>query len=78
MIKLAIYFFIYLLKEHKVREKFIEVLKEVFPDLPFHYSIGGQISFDAMPIGWDKSYCLKFLGDFEEIHFYGDKTFKVI
>ena len=46
--------------------------------MPFHYSIGGQISFDVMPVGWDKSYCLKYLPDFEEIHFFGDKTFKVI
>lgn len=52
-------------------------MKENFPDLPVHYSIGGQISFDVMPHGWDKSYCLKFLGEYEEIHFFGDKTFKV-
>lgn len=53
-------------------------MKENFSDLPVHYSIGGQISFDVMPHGWDKSYCLKFLGEYEEIHFFGDKTFKVI
>ena len=42
------------------------------------YSIGGQISFDCFPTGWDKTYCLKFLaeGDFDEIHFFGDKTFE--
>lgn len=32
--------------------------------------------------GWDKTYCLQFLGEgnseYDEIHFFGDKTFKVI
>ena len=37
-------------------------------------SIGGQISFDVFPKGWDKSYCLQFVEkDFDEIHFFGDK-----
>lgn len=65
------------------------------------YSIGGQISFDVFPKGWDKTFCLQFLGEsasgedvknnsnnnnnnngvsksskFDEIHFFGDKTFE--
>ena len=42
------------------------------------FSIGGQISFDVFPVGWDKTYCLQFLEDqgFEEIHFFGDKTYE--
>jgi phosphomannomutase len=36
-------------KEHKVREKFIEALKNEFPDYNLVYSIGGQISFDVFP-----------------------------
>lgn len=28
--------------------------------------------------GWDKTYCLRFVkDDFDEIHFFGDKTFEV-
>jgi len=29
-------------------------------------------------VGWDKTYCLKFIKDaeFDEIHFFGDKTFE--
>jgi len=39
------------------------------------YSIGGQISFDVFPQGWDKTYCLRFLEEhFDHIHFFGDKT----
>ena len=46
------------------------------------FSIGGQISFDVFPIGWDKTYCLRFLetdahgGPYDEIHFFGDKTYE--
>ena len=41
------------------------------------YSVGGQISFDVFPNGWDKTYCLNHINleDFDEIHFFGDKTF---
>lgn len=35
---------------------------------------GGQISFDIFPIGWDKTYCLRHIQGYEEIHFFGDKT----
>lgn len=60
------------------RPKFVEILKEKFADLNLTYSIGGQISFDVFPKGWDKTYCLQFVEkDFDEIHFFGDKTFPV-
>jgi len=42
-------------------------------------TIGGQISFDCFPTGWDKTYCLRHVeNDYKTIHFFGDKTFKVI
>ncbi|KAJ3536845.1 hypothetical protein NM688_g6780 [Phlebia brevispora] len=61
-----------------VRAAFVQALKENFPDYPLTYSIGGQISFDVFPNGWDKTYCLRHVEDehFEEIHFFGDKTYK--
>lgn len=49
------------------------------------YSIGGQISFDVFPTGWDKTYCLQHLEaeakkeggiEYTTIHFFGDKTYK--
>lgn len=49
------------------------------------YSIGGQISFDVFPQGWDKTYCLQHIEDeknlpggvnYITIHFFGDKTYK--
>ncbi|OXU27388.1 hypothetical protein TSAR_013852 [Trichomalopsis sarcophagae] len=61
-------------QEHQIREKFIQALKREFPNLALTYSIGGQISFDVFPNGWDKTYCLRHIEGYEEIHFFGDKT----
>jgi len=63
-------------KIHNVRKSMIDALRKEFPDMGLTYSIGGQISFDVFPNGWDKTYCLRFLENegFEEIHFFGDKT----
>ncbi|KAK9885132.1 hypothetical protein WA026_010646 [Henosepilachna vigintioctopunctata] len=62
--------------EHNIRKTMITALKQHFPDIGFSYSIGGQISFDVFPNGWDKTYCLKHLDceGFKEIHYFGDKT----
>jgi len=62
---------------NKIRETMVTTLKAKFADYNLTYSIGGQISFDLFPVGWDKTYCLRYLpeGDFDEIHFFGDKTF---
>ncbi|KAL8759793.1 MAG: hypothetical protein Q9199_000517 [Rusavskia elegans] len=71
-------------EEHKIREKFVAALKEKFPDFGLTFSIGGQISFDVFPTGWDKTYCLQHLEhekeisgvNYKTIHFFGDKTHK--
>jgi phosphomannomutase len=62
-------------QQHHVRQTMINDLKSKFHHLGFQYSVGGQISFDVFPQGWDKTYCLQFLDDqYKEIHFFGDKT----
>ena len=40
------------------------------------FSIGGQIGIDCCPVGWDKTFCLRFVpeGEFPTVHFFGDKT----
>jgi len=65
-------------KKTGVRDKMIRVLQEKFGDYQLTYSIGGQISFDVFPNGWDKTYCIQYLqkDDIKEIHFFGDKTAK--
>jgi phosphomannomutase len=73
--------------KHKVREYMISKIQEKWDhylksnniqDLPeINFSIGGQISVDIYPNGWDKTYCLQFVeGQYDEIHFFGDKTHK--
>lgn len=64
-------------KDAKVRETMVAALQKEFADFGLTYSIGGQISFDVFPTGWDKTYALQFVDDkFEHIHFFGDKTYK--
>ncbi|GAK66608.1 phosphomannomutase [Moesziomyces antarcticus] len=78
-------------KIHNIRNTFVDALKNEFGDYGLTFSIGGQISFDVFPHGWDKTYALrnvaidqgsaeasttaKQLG-WDEIHFFGDKTYK--
>ena len=58
-----------------VRKSMIAVLQDKFKDFHLTYSIGGQISFDVFPTGWDKTYCLQFVEDFKTVDFFGDKTY---
>jgi phosphomannomutase len=71
-------------KEHNIRSDMVAALKKAFPDLGLTYSIGGQISFDVFPAGWDKTYCLRHIEaekerpdgvDYTTIHFFGDKAY---
>ncbi|CAD5218800.1 unnamed protein product [Bursaphelenchus okinawaensis] len=62
-------------KEHGIRSAFVEALKEQFKGDGLTFSIGGQISIDVFPNGWDKTFCLQYLEkDYNEIHFFGDRT----
>ena len=65
-------------QEHKVREKFKAALEKEFGDSGLQFAIGGQISIDVFPTGWNKTFCLQFVEkDFKEIHFFGDKISQV-
>ncbi|XP_037110898.1 phosphomannomutase 2 isoform X1 [Syngnathus acus] len=63
-------------QREKIREKFVSILKEQFKGKGLSFSIGGQISFDVFPVGWDKRYCLGLIekDNYSTIHFFGDKT----
>lgn len=63
-------------RKHHIRTKMIEALSKEFEDVDLTYSIGGMISFDVYPKGWDKTYCLSRIpnGKFKEIHFFGDQV----
>ncbi|XP_068100755.1 phosphomannomutase 2 [Hyperolius riggenbachi] len=62
-------------KEH-YRDKFVAELRKAFEGKDLTFSIGGQISFDVFPTGWDKTYCLQILEKegLSKIYFFGDKT----
>ncbi|EFX01757.1 phosphomannomutase [Grosmannia clavigera kw1407] len=72
-------------KVHGIRKALVEQLREKFGHHGLTFSIGGQISFDVFPTGWDKTYCLRHLEaeakkpdgvEYTTIHFFGDKTFE--
>lgn len=62
--------------QHKVRANFVDALQNEFKDSKLSFALGGQISVDVFPTGWDKTYCLNHISkdSFNEIHFFGDKT----
>lgn len=62
-----------------MRQKFVEVLRKEFGSSGLKFAIGGQISIDVFPDGWDKTFCLQFIqkAGYKTIHFFGDKTDKV-
>jgi phosphomannomutase len=71
-------------KSHNIRKIMIKNIKNKWKKyldennldlLKIQFSIGGQISFDIFPEGWDKTYCLQFIVDkYDKIYFFGDKT----
>uniref|UniRef100_A0A8B9WSZ2 Phosphomannomutase n=1 Tax=Bos mutus grunniens TaxID=30521 RepID=A0A8B9WSZ2_BOSMU len=66
-------------RKENIRQKFVEDLRKEFAGKGLTFSIGGQISFDVFPDGWDKRYCLGHVekGGYKTIYFFGDKTMPV-
>ncbi|UMM26872.1 hypothetical protein L5515_010400 [Caenorhabditis briggsae] len=61
--------------ENGIRLKFAEELRKNFGKYGLQFAIGGQISVDVFPTGWDKTFCLQYFeNDYDVIHFFGDKT----
>ncbi|KAH9387387.1 phosphomannomutase [Nematocida major] len=61
-------------EKNKTREGIAGRLREKFPGLTF--SIGGEISIDIFPVGWDKTYSIRHLHEegIKRIYFFGDMT----
>lgn len=63
-------------KQKRFRESIAQQINEKFGDsLNIQCSIGGQISIDIFPKGWDKTYCLRHIKQ-KQIYFFGDMTHK--
>ncbi|XP_033103720.1 phosphomannomutase 2-like [Anneissia japonica] len=62
-------------QKNKVRENMVAAMRKEFADTNLVFAIGGQISVDVFPKGWDKTYCLNFIEkEYKTIRFFGDKT----
>ncbi|XP_047568605.1 phosphomannomutase 2 isoform X3 [Lutra lutra] len=63
-------------KKENIRQKFVADLQKEFAGKGVTFSIGGQISIDVFPDGWDKRYCLRHVENdgYKTIYFFGDKT----
>ncbi|KAL0481383.1 phosphomannomutase [Acrasis kona] len=70
-------------KVYKVREMLVKKFTDRFGSFQtgdgrkvnLKFSIGGEISFDVFPVGWDKTFCLQYVEKrFENILFVGDMT----
>ena len=58
-----------------IRKEYMELLKTHIAthDIPVSIALGGSTSFDIYPTGWDKTYVMNHLTDYEEVYFIGDK-----
>ena len=66
-------------REAGLRKRLVAALNDEFgpaTEFALTFSIGGQIGIDCCPVGWDKTFCLRFVpeGEFPTVHFFGDKT----
>lgn len=61
-------------KREKFREAMVRELEKRFGDHGLCFSIGGQISIDCFPKGWDKTFCLRHIQHegIENVYFFGD------
>ncbi|KAK1347508.1 phosphomannomutase [Hamiltosporidium tvaerminnensis] len=61
---------------HLVRQKMVDALQKEFGKYNLQFSIGGEISIDCFPKGWDKTYCIQHLEkkNIKNIYFFGDMT----
>ena len=61
-------------KKNKIRENYVKELNAVIDkkNINLRVAIGGSTSFDIYPQGWDKTFVINHLSDYEEIIFFGD------
>lgn len=61
-------------QQNHCRQELVRQITTAFPDLPIDVTIGGMISCDLIIRGFDKTRCLQYLHDYEEIHYVGDRV----
>ena len=62
-------------KEYGIRNYFLEQIKDVIKskNLNLTVALGGSTSFDIYPTGWDKTYVMNHLEEFNKVYFVGDR-----
>lgn len=60
-------------KVNKIRKTMINKILERFFNNNIDAKLGGMIGIGIHPIGWDKTYVLKFLEQYEIIYYFGDQ-----
>jgi phosphomannomutase len=61
-------------KQSGCRSAMVQKIRQEFPDLPFELAVGGQISIDVYPTGFNKTRCLKYVNSYDKIYFIGDSV----
>lgn len=62
---------------HHVRQRIVDILQAELQEYEMTYALGGQVSIDLYPIGWDKTLSLEYVRpNYEKIYFFGDKVEK--
>ena len=59
--------------KHNIRRSLVEKLRNILIKFNLECAIGGQISIDIFPRGWNKTFCLRHITE-EIVYFFGDKT----
>jgi len=62
-------------KSFKIREEYMSLLQKYASDHSIQVDVvlGGSTSFDIFPKGWDKTYVMNHLHEYENVFFVGDK-----
>ena len=64
-------------KKTGYRKKVLSDLHEFLRDnsISVKASLGGDTSFDLFPLGWDKTFCLKYFDSNSNFYFFGDRCY---
>tara|TARA_R110000823_G_scaffold17936_1_gene56076 strand:+ start:302 stop:1099 length:798 start_codon:yes stop_codon:yes gene_type:complete len=62
-------------EKYKIRNYFMKEVTKFFKekDIDLKIALGGSTSFDIYPTGWDKTYVISHLAEYDNIYFVGDR-----
>eukprot|EP00917_Polyrhabdina_sp_WS-2016_P014648 GHVP01032022.1.p1 GENE.GHVP01032022.1~~GHVP01032022.1.p1 ORF type:complete len:255 (+),score=44.02 GHVP01032022.1:2702-3466(+) len=63
-------------EKNPIRKEMASYLKQEYGKKGLVFAMGGQISVDCYPVGWDKTRCLEEFEGYFPIYFFGDRIFE--